>query len=112
MRCIETQGCRQTTTHKGCAMELNLKECTALFTGGSRGIGYGVARLLAAEGCNLHLASRTAADLETARKKIAGSYPVKVECHALDLSAANNAVRLAADCGDLDILINNAGAIP
>ncbi len=93
-------------------MELNLKGRTALVTGGSRGIGYGVARLLAAEGCNLHLASRTAADLETARKKIAGSYPVKVECHALDLSAANNAVRLAADCGDIDILINNAGAIP
>lgn len=41
-------------------MDLNLKGCRALVTGGSRGIGYGVARLLAAEGCDLHLASRNA----------------------------------------------------
>lgn len=93
-------------------MELNLKGRAALITGGSRGIGYGVARLLAAEGCNLHLASRTATDLETARKTITDTYPVKVVCHALDLSVADNAVKLACDCGDVDILVNNAGAIP
>jgi NAD(P)-dependent dehydrogenase (short-subunit alcohol dehydrogenase family) len=29
---------------------------TALISGGSRGIGYGVAESLAAEGCNLRLA--------------------------------------------------------
>lgn len=93
-------------------MELNLKGRTALITGGSRGIGFGVAKALAAEGCNLHLASRTAADLEAARKKIVDAHPVKVTCHALDLGVGDNAVKLTRECGDLDILVNNAGAIP
>jgi NAD(P)-dependent dehydrogenase (short-subunit alcohol dehydrogenase family) len=93
-------------------MELNLKNKTALITGGSRGIGYGVAQVLAAEGCNLHLASRSAADLETARQKITAAHKVKVTVHALDLSLAENATRLARECSDVDILVNNAGAIP
>jgi NAD(P)-dependent dehydrogenase (short-subunit alcohol dehydrogenase family) len=93
-------------------MDLQLKGRTALVTGGSRGIGFGVAQVLAAEGCNLHLASRSAADLETARSKITAAHPVKVTCHALDLAVAENTARLARECGDLDILINNAGAIP
>lgn len=93
-------------------MELNLKGRAALITGGSRGIGLGVAHALAAEGCNLHLASRNATDLDIARKKISEACPVKVTCHALDLSVADSAIKLARGCGDIDILVNNAGAIP
>ena len=89
-------------------MELNLKGRTALITGGSRGIGYGVAESLAAEGCNLHLASRSAESLEAARKKLADKYGVNVSVHALDLSTQDNAIKLVKDCGALDILINNA----
>jgi NAD(P)-dependent dehydrogenase (short-subunit alcohol dehydrogenase family) len=93
-------------------MELNLKGRTALITGGSRGIGFGAAERLAAEGCNLHLASRSAENLATARQKITDAYRVNVTTHALDLSKTENAVKLAKDCGPVDILINNAGAIP
>jgi 3-oxoacyl-[acyl-carrier protein] reductase len=93
-------------------MDLRLKGRTALVTGGSRGIGFGVAQLLAAEGCNLHLAARSAADLDAAAKKITATHAVNVKTHALDLSTAENAVKLARDCGPVDILINNAGAIP
>jgi len=93
-------------------MELNLKGRTALITSGSRGIGYGVAESLAAEGCNLHLASRSAESLEGARKKLVDKYGVNVSVHALDLSTQDNAIKLVKDCGPLDILINNAGAIP
>lgn len=93
-------------------MELNLQGRSALVTGGSRGLGYGAARLLAAEGCHLHLASRDAAALESARARLAAEYPVRITCHATDLSSTDNAVRLANDCADVDILINNAGAIP
>ncbi len=93
-------------------MDLQLEGKTALITGGSRGIGFGVAQVLAAEGCNLHLASRSESDLEAARSKIAGAHSVKVACHAVDLAVPENTEKLARDCGALDILVNNAGAIP
>lgn len=93
-------------------MELNLTGRSALVTGGSRGIGFGIAQLLAAEGCNVHLASRSAPDLEAARTKITAAHRVNVTVHALDLSRLENAVALVKACGPLDILINNAGAIP
>jgi NAD(P)-dependent dehydrogenase (short-subunit alcohol dehydrogenase family) len=93
-------------------MELNLRGRRALVTGGSRGIGFGVARLLAAEGCDLHLASRRPDSLDLARRNLLAAHPVSVTTHACDLSKAENVTSLAAACGPLDILINNAGAIP
>ncbi len=93
-------------------MDLGLEGRTALVTGASRGIGFGVARTLAAEGCHLHLASRSAADLDKAREKIRHVHEVDVTCHALDLSSSENMRMLADACRDVDILVNNAGAIP
>ena len=93
-------------------MELGLKGRTALITGGSRGLGYGTAQLLAAEGCHLHLASRSAADLETARRKITDVHRVNVTCHAMDLGSSENVSKLGRACAEVDILVNNAGAIP
>ena len=93
-------------------MDLGLKGRTALVTGGSRGIGFGVAQVLASEGCNVHLASRSAADLETARRRIMDVHDVEVTCHALDLGDAGSVKKLAKACFDVDILVNNAGAVP
>jgi len=93
-------------------MDLKLSGRTALITGGSRGIGLGVAQALAAEGCHLHLSSRNAADLDAARAKIAAAHKVNVTCRALDLGVSDNARKLAHACRDVDILVNNAGAIP
>jgi NAD(P)-dependent dehydrogenase (short-subunit alcohol dehydrogenase family) len=93
-------------------MELGLKGRTALITGGSRGIGFGAARTLAAEGCHLHLAARSAADLEAARRTITEVHAVDVTCHAMDLADSANVLALARACSDVDILVNNAGAIP
>jgi NAD(P)-dependent dehydrogenase (short-subunit alcohol dehydrogenase family) len=93
-------------------MDLNLSGRTALITGGSRGIGFGVAQGLAAEGCHLHLTSRNAGDLDAARSKILAAHKVNVTCHALDLGVSENARKLAQACRDVDILVNNAGAIP
>jgi 3-oxoacyl-[acyl-carrier protein] reductase len=93
-------------------MDLHLKGKTALITGASRGIGFGAARVLAAEGVNVHLTSRTAADLDAAKKKITDAYQVNVTCHACDLGAEGAAEKLASEVGDIDFLVNNAGAIP
>ncbi|MBI3042852.1 MAG: SDR family NAD(P)-dependent oxidoreductase [Betaproteobacteria bacterium] len=93
-------------------MDLKLSGRSALITGGSRGIGFGVAQSLAAEGCHLHLASRSAADLDAARNKILAAHKVNVTCHALDLGVSENARKLGQACREVDILVNNAGAIP
>lgn len=93
-------------------MELGLSGRTALITGGSRGLGFGTAQLLAAEGCHLHLASRSAEDLDKAKRRITEVHDVDVTCHAMDLAQSANVQSLANACGDVDILVNNAGAIP
>ncbi|MEX2128601.1 MAG: short-chain dehydrogenase/reductase [Xanthobacteraceae bacterium] len=93
-------------------MELGLAGRTALITGASKGIGRAIAEGLAAEGCHLHLAARTKADLETVREAIGARWNVNVNVHPADLSDGDNCRALAAAAGDLDILVNNAGAIP
>ncbi len=93
-------------------MDLHLQGKTALITGASRGIGFGAARVLAAEGVNVHLTSRTAVDLDAAKQKITDAYKVHVTCHACDLGADGAAEKLAREVGDVDFLVNNAGAIP
>ena len=75
-------------------MDLNLRNKTVLITGGSKGIGLACAKEFAAEGCNLHLVSRTKEDLENAKKEIEAEHGVQIMIHVLD------------------ILVNNAGAIP
>ena len=45
-------------------MDLNLAGKTALITGASKGIGRATADLMAQEGCNLVLVSRTQGDLD------------------------------------------------
>ena len=93
-------------------MDSNLAGKTALITGGSKGIGRAAALQLAAEGCDLVLVARGAADLEAARAAIAAIAEVRVEVVAADLSLAAQTKALAARFPAIDILVNNAGAIP
>src|ERR1700748_2189780 len=93
-------------------MELGLGGRKALVTGASKGIGRACAEALAEEGCDVVLVSRTAANLETARDAITANHNVAVRVFALDLADSRNVDRLAAECADTEILINNAGAIP
>ena len=91
-------------------MDMKLAGRTALITGASKGIGFSIAQMLAAEGCNLHLVARSRQDLEKAREKLRGQ--VEVEIHALDIAKRGVPTQLAAACPDIDILVNNAGSIP
>ncbi len=93
-------------------MDLNLRGRTALITGASKGIGLASADCLAEEGVNVILVSRTLADLEGARARIAARHNVNVQVHAYDLSDSGNIDKLVAEHAGIDILVNNAGAIP
>jgi 3-oxoacyl-[acyl-carrier protein] reductase len=93
-------------------MDLDLRGRTALITGASKGIGRGAAEVLAEEGVNVILVSRTRADLDAVRDNIAGRWNVRAQVHAFDISDSRNVDRLAELHPDIDILVNNAGAIP
>jgi 3-oxoacyl-[acyl-carrier protein] reductase len=93
-------------------MELGLKGKTALITGASKGIGKGVAEVLAAEGCSLHLVSRTKADLDKVAADLKSRFGVNVETHACDLGEPGAVEALIGAVQLPDIVVNNAGAIP
>src|SRR5258707_13236248 len=93
-------------------VELKLTNKTALITGASKGIGLAVAEVFAAEGCHLHLAARNGEAMQQAKQVLEARHGVKVIAHALDLSSTAAMEKLAAEVGDIDILINNAGDIP
>jgi NAD(P)-dependent dehydrogenase (short-subunit alcohol dehydrogenase family) len=92
-------------------VQLNLAGKTALITGASQGIGHALAKVLAAEGCNLHLAARNGSAMEKLKVELA-QYPVGVTVHEGDLSTTEAMVALDKACGDYEILMNNAGDIP
>ena len=93
-------------------MDLQLNGQSALITGASKGIGRATALTLAAEGCSVHLAARSADELEKLRNEILAKHKVKVDLYPGDLSSTQSMVALADGAGDIDILINNAGDIP
>lgn len=92
-------------------MDLHLTGKRALVTGASKGIGRAIAETLAVEGCTVDIAGRSAATLEQAavemRTAISGA---DIRVHEADLSREADQRRLAEECIDADILINNAGA--
>ena len=91
----------------------DLTHKTALVTGGSRGLGLQIAEVLGDYGAKLVLVSRKQADLDEAVAQLAAR-GVKASALAADLSrpeAVHDVVEKAlAALGQIDILINNAGA--
>ncbi len=93
-------------------MDLNLTGKLALITGGSKGIGKGIGASLAREGCNLHLVARDPAALAETAEELRSEHGVTVDVTALDMAVPGAAETLIKAVPSVDILINNAGAVP
>jgi len=97
-------------------MDLQLKGKTALVTGGSEGIGKGIARALAREGVDVAICARRKDKLEAAAAEIAKETGRRIVAIPADLTkgadAKNFVEKSHQALGRIDILVNNAGSAP
>jgi len=77
-----------------------------LLTGATGGLGRAIAEALASRGAKLSLSGRKAEALEALAAELAGEGHVALPC---DLGEAGAAERLAAEAGEVDVLVANAG---
>ena len=95
-------------------MDLRLKGKTAAVTGGSEGIGKGIALALAKEGVDVAICARSKDKLEAAAKEIAKETGRKIVPIAADLRSDKDAKSFIEQAhkalGRCDIMINNAGS--
>ena len=91
-------------------MDLGLSNKVAIVTGASRGIGRSIAETLSAEGMKVVLAARSHGQLESLAKTL----PAESLVQAVDLREPNSAKQVIDETirkfGQLDLLVNNAGA--
>ncbi len=94
------------------AMNVNLQEKVAFVSGASSGLGARCARVLAAAGANVVLAARRVSRLKELRAEIEaeGGAAHVTALDVTDIDSIRAAVAEAeAQCGPLDILVNNSG---
>ncbi len=86
---------------------------TAIVTGASRGIGFGIARRLVDEGANVVITARTKDTLDEAVDELGASRALGVPGKADDPAHQDDAIRVAIErFGSLDYLVNNTGINP
>jgi 3-hydroxybutyrate dehydrogenase len=91
-----------------------LRGKSAVVTGSTSGIGLGIARALAAQGCDVMLNGfGDAAEIERLRVSLAQEFGVRVLHDGADIGSAEQVgamiARAEAELGGADVLVNNAG---
>jgi 3-oxoacyl-[acyl-carrier protein] reductase len=86
---------------------MNLQNATALVTGGSSGIGKGIAQALAAAGARVAITGRDKARLEGAAKEL-GSHAIQADV-SVEADVERTMREALQHFGHLDVLVNNAG---
>lgn len=92
----------------------NLNNKVALITGGSKGIGYGIAHALMQQGVNVAITSRSVASAQKAAEQlnadVSSAKAIGLEADVRQLESQQQAVKTTVETfGQLDIVIANAG---
>lgn len=89
---------------------------SVVVTGGSKGIGKGIARVFVSAGANVLLAARDEAALAAAAKDLGEGAAGRIETVAADVSVVADCRRIADSAvehfGGIDVLCANAGVFP
>ena len=97
-------------------MNLELDGKVAIVGGASQGIGYGIARALASEGCVVAITARREADLQAAAERLrteTGGDVLAIQADGRRADDCRRVVETATrELGGVDILVNNDGAPP
>ncbi len=90
---------------------MNIKDKTAVVTGGTKGIGYAIAEKLLESGARVFICARNKPDLRHAIERLAGSG--RVEGEVCDVRSEDQVRQLLDEAarvfGGVDVLVNNAG---
>ncbi|MBO6815028.1 MAG: 3-oxoacyl-ACP reductase FabG [Rhizobiaceae bacterium] len=93
-------------------MLTSLKDKSVIVTGGSKGIGRGIATIFARQGAKVTIVARNEAELKAAAKEIEGNVRHAV-CDVSDWDSVKTMVDDTAEAqGGVDVVCANAGAFP
>ena len=94
-------------------MQISMAGRTAVITGGSKGLGYAMAKRFLASGAHVAILARSAEPLAAAKASLVGVGPGTVAAIACDVASATDIARayseVMAELGRIDIIVNNAG---
>ncbi|GHE44498.1 SDR family oxidoreductase [Sphingobacterium griseoflavum] len=87
-----------------------IKDKVAYITGGSKGIGFGIAQVLIDHGLKVAISGRKLADLQQAKEKLGSDNVFVIQSDVSNFDDEVNAVKeIVATFGKIDVVIANAG---
>ncbi|WP_293887490.1 MULTISPECIES: SDR family oxidoreductase [unclassified Sphingobacterium] len=88
----------------------NIKDKVAYITGGTKGIGFGIAKSLIEAGVKVAISGRNTEDLEKAKHELGNQNVIAIQADVTDFEDEKKAVDAVVEkFGKLDIIIANAG---